>query len=313
MAAFEKATAVERPDGTSGAAGETLPVWKSDDGGRTWQRLSAVPAPADLSDDRRYARYTSNWTNPFLYTLPERVGRLAAGTLLLASVVSGEDEWYREQKLADPDRVPDNDGDRKDVAIALFRSTDDGASWHFVNMIATGGWQGGSAGAPGRFSEANRGQQQDPLWEPHLMVYDHRLVAYYSDENDYTGVDRRTGVPTLARDNDTGPDAGTQVLVHRTWDGTSPRWSRTVIDVPGTRHVFKDGEYLGGGRPGMPTVSPTTDGRWLMTFEYWGGGTNVRYRAGRDPLRFRAAKARAVASPMPEPAPVTRATWPSKS
>ena len=251
--------------------------------------------------------------DPFLYTLPERVGRLAAGTLLPASVVSGEDEWYREQKLADPDRVPDNDGDRKDVAIALFRSTDDGASWHFVNMIATGGWQGGSAGAPGRFSEANRGQQQDPLWEPHLMVYDHRLVAYYSDENDYTGVDRRTGVPTLARDNDTGPDAGTQVLVHRTWDGTSPRWSRTVIDVPGTRHVFKDGEYLGGGRPGMPAVSPTTDGRWLMTFEYWGGGTNVRYRVGRDPLRFRAAKARAVASPMPEPAPVTRATWPSKS
>jgi hypothetical protein len=79
------------------------------------------------------------------------------------------------------------------------------------------------------------------------------------------------------------------VLVHRTWDGTSPRWSRTVIDVPGTRHVFKDGEYLGGGRPGMPTVSPTNDGRWLMTFEYWGGGTNVRYRVGRDPLRFRAS------------------------
>ena len=45
-----------------------------------------------------------------------------------------------------------------------------------------------------------------------------------------------------------------------------------MIDVPGTRHVFKDGEYLGGGRPGMPTVSPTTDGKWLMTFEYWGGG-----------------------------------------
>ena len=104
------------------------------------------------------------------------------------------------------------------------------------------------------------------------MVYQGKLVAYYSDENDYTGFDRRTGVPTLARDNDTGPDAGTQVLVHRTWDGTGPRWSRTVIDVPGTRHVFKDGEYLGGGRPGMPTVSPTTDGKWLMTFEYWGGG-----------------------------------------
>ena len=113
MAAFEKATAVERPDGTSGAAGETLPVFKSDDSGRTWQRLSAVPAPADLSHGRRYARYTSNWTNPFLYTLPERVGDLAA----------------------------------------LFKSSEDGATWHFVNIDRGGrlaGRQRGRARAASR-------------------------------------------------------------------------------------------------------------------------------------------------------------------
>ncbi|WP_211267399.1 hypothetical protein, partial [Nonomuraea candida] len=31
---------------------------------------------------------------------------------------------------------------------------------------------------------------------------------------------------------------------------------------------------------------PTTDGRWMMTYEYFGGGDNVRYKISTNPLAF---------------------------
>ncbi|MFI5894004.1 RICIN domain-containing protein [Actinoplanes sp. NPDC051513] len=267
VASFEKATVVPA---SGGAVGETLPVYASDDDGTTWQALSEIKAPAYLSADPKYAKYTSNWTNPYLYALPQRVGNLAAGTLLLASVVSGEDYYYLERKAADPTWTPTNDGDRKDVAIALYASTDRGSNWTIRNIITTGGWQGGGAGAPGQnVAAANTYRQIDPVWEPYLMVYQGRIVAYYSDENEYS-------------DNGTAVDPDFQFLAHRTWDGTSANWSDPVIDVTGTGTGT-----IGGGRPGMTNVVPTTDGKWIITYEYWGGGDNVRYKISADPLAFR--------------------------
>ncbi|MEU5764816.1 RICIN domain-containing protein [Streptomyces asoensis] len=285
VASFEKSTVVP----ASGSAdGQTLPVYKSDDRGTSWQPLSEVAAPAYLSDDPRYAKYTSNWTNPYLYVLPERVGDLGKGTLLLAAVVSGDDHYYKEHKAADPAWTPDNDGDRKDLAIALYSSGDEGRTWKVVNIIATGGWQGGSAGAVGRnVAAANTGRQVDPLWEPYLMVHRNKLVAYYSDENDYTGFDPVTGVPALDPANDTAPDSHGQILVHRTWNGKSRNWSAPVVDVAGSEQDMGGGKKeIGGGRPGMTNVVPTTDGRWMLTFEYWGGGADTRYVLADDPLRF---------------------------
>ena len=50
----------------------------------------------------------------------------------------------------------------------------------------------------------------------------------------------------------------------------------------------------------MTTIVPTTDGKWLLTYEYWGGGTNVRYRIADDPLKFYApATPRSPACPCP--------------
>ncbi|WP_264936421.1 RICIN domain-containing protein [Streptomyces sp. A012304] len=270
--------------------GQTLPVYKSDDDGTTWQKLADVKPPAALSGDPQYAKYTSNWTNAYPYVLPQDVGDLKAGTLLLASIVSGDDSYYREQKAADPTWTPTGDGDRKDVALALYASTDDGTTWSFENIIAAGGWQGGSAGSIGRVSQANTAAQVDPIWEPHLLARGGKLIAYYSDENDYLGYDTSTGVPTPDPDNATAPDSGGQVLVHRTWDGGSTSWSRPVVDVPGLTVDRGNGKTeIGGGRPGMTTVAPTTDGKWIMTYEYWGGGTDVRYRIADDPLKFYAA------------------------
>jgi hypothetical protein len=36
----------------------------------------------------------------------------------------------------------------------------------------------------------------------------------------------------------------------------------------------------------MTNVVQTTDGKWLLTYEYWGGGANVRYLLADNPLDF---------------------------
>ncbi|WP_079174247.1 RICIN domain-containing protein [Streptomyces mirabilis] len=285
VASFEKSTVAAA---TGSADRQTLPVYKSDDHATTWQLLSEVKAPAYLSSDPQYAKYTSNWTNPYLYTLPQDVGNLKQGTLLLASVVSGDDQYYLEHKAADPNWTPSNDGDRGDLAIALYASTDEGVSWKVVNVVAAGGWQGGSAGAIGQnIAAANTHQQVDPVWEPYLMVYQGQLVCYYSDENDYTGFDATTGVPTLDPANTTATDSHGQILAHKTWDGRSARWSAPVVDIAGLTQSTGGGRTeIGGGRPGMANVVRTTDGKWLLTFEYWGGGANTRYVIADNPLQF---------------------------
>lgn len=284
VASFELATV----PASGSAVGETLPVYKSDDDGSSWQLLSQVKAPAYLSSDPRYVKYTSAWTNPYLYVLPQAVGRLRAGTLLMAAVVSGDDQYYLEHKAADPSWTPTNDGDRADMAIALYASTTQGASWSFLNIITAGGWQGGSAGAIGaNVSAANTYQQVDPVWEPYLIVYRGRLVAYYSDEDDLVGYNTATGAPTIDPANATATDSHGQVLAHRTWIGTSAPWSDAVVDVPGTTVSMGGGKTeIGGGRPGMANVVQTSDGEWMLTFEFWGGGDNVRYKIARDPLHF---------------------------
>lgn len=285
VAAFEKATVVPE---TGSADRETMPVYKSDDHGTSWQPLADVKAPAYLSKDPKYAKYKSNWASPFLYTLPQDVGKLKKGTLLLATIVTGDDHYYLENKAADPNWTPSNDGDRSDMALALYASTDEGESWKVLNVIATGGWQGGSAGAVGKnVAKANTYKQVDPLWEPYLMVHKGQLVCYYSDENDYLGYDPVTGVPKLDPDNDTARDSHGQILVHKTWNGRSAQWSEPVVDVAGLTQDMGGGKkQIGGGRPGMTTVVPTTDGKWLLPYEYWGGGTNTRYVIADDPLKF---------------------------
>jgi hypothetical protein len=279
VAAFEESTV----QASGSADGQTIPVYKSDDNGTTWQHLSDVKAPAYASSNSAYAGYVSNWTNPYLYVLPQSVGNLASGTLVMATVVSGDDYYYLDQKKTNPNYTPTHDGDRSNTAIALYASTDSGSTWNVVNIIATGSWSNG-ANYP---AAENTYHQNDPVWEPYLMVYDNQLVCYYSDENDYTGYDATTGAPTLDPNNATTPDADTQILAHRTWDGVSSSWSGPVVDVSGTTVTNSSGySEIGNGRPGMANVVQTSDGKWMMTYEYWGGGDNVRYKIASDPLHF---------------------------
>jgi len=213
--------------------GQTLPIFASDDSGTTWQRLGNLKAPAYLSSNQAYAPYTSAWTNPFLYVLPQAIGTMPAGTLLLSAVVSGND-------------TGDGQG-RKNVAIALYASSDQGVTWSVKSLIVTGG-----------------NSAQDPVWEPYLLVYNNQLVAYYSDEQESNFF---TGAATTSNE-------GGQILAHRTsTNGTS--WSASISDV---------GTNFYAGRPGMTTIVPTTDSKWLLTFEYWGGGANTRYKVCTTPV-----------------------------
>jgi hypothetical protein len=280
VAAFEESTVTS----SGSAKGQTIPIYKSDDGGTTWQYLTGVQAPAYASSNPAYSQYVSNWTNPYLYVPPQAVGNLASGTLLMASVVSGDDYYYLDQKASNPNYTPTHDGDRSNTAIALYASTDSGATWTFENIIATGGWSNGYSYP----ATEDTHHENDPVWEPYLMVYNNQLVAYYSDENDYTGYNTTTGAPTLDPNNSTTPDADTQILTHRTWNGlSSASWSSPVVDVSGTTITNSSGySEIGGGRPGMANVVQTSDGMWMMTFEYWGGGNNVRYKFSSNPLNF---------------------------
>lgn len=117
-----------------------FPIYESVDRGRTWSRVSEV-------------RDTVNgWGlrfQPFLYELPEDIGALTAGTVLLAG-----------------NSIP---ADFSRTKIDLYKSTDGLRTWTFVSSIATGG-------------RATIGA--DPVWEPFLMAAGKKLLCYYSDETD---------------------------------------------------------------------------------------------------------------------------------
>lgn len=256
--------------------GQSQWVYASDDNGETWRKISEVLPPSELTKgtgrEAEFARFTSNWTDPYLYVLPEDIGEVKAGTLLLATVVSGDDHYWREQKTLHGDEwFNPADGDREHMAIVLYASDDEGVTWRVLSLVDEGGWQGGSARAkPGevcsqRNIKENGYAQMDPIWEPYLMVHDHRLVCYFSDERD------------SAEDEAAGIERGGQILVHRT-STDCMAWDELVPDVGYTQAHW---------RPGMTNVVPTSDGRWFFTYEWIvEGGSEVRFKISDDPLDF---------------------------
>lgn len=269
VASFEKSTVVSA---TGSADGQTLPVYKSDDDGTSWQPLSEVKAPAYLSGDPRYAKYTSNWTNPYLYVLPEKVGDLAKGTLLLASVVSGDDYYYKEHKAADPAWTPNNDGDRKDLAIALYSSADEedlaGRQRHRHRRLA--GRQRGrgrSEHRRGQHRQAGRsplGAVPDGLQEQarRLLLRRERLHGLRSGHRCPDARPRQRHGHGLARSDPRAQDLERE---EQELERSRRRRRGSDQDMGGGK------KEIGGGRPGMTNVVRTADGRWLLTFEYWGG------------------------------------------
>jgi hypothetical protein len=250
-------------ESTGPVVGQDMPIYKSDDSGDTWQKLTDIGSPASQSSQAQYAGLTSNWTNPYFYVLPQALGPYPQGTVILATVASSGTS---------------TNNDRLFSAIVLWASTDSGVTWQLITKVAA---------SPTQYQGVQGDTVwQDPVWEPFLMMRNGRLVVFYSDERDALSAHPSTGVVRFDSADATSADSGGQILAHTTWDGVNA-WSAPVVDVAGLTETSNGKTRIGGGRPGMTNIVPTTDGKWLLTYEYWGGGDNVRFKIASDPLNFR--------------------------
>lgn len=131
--------------GITDPAGPVFPVWRSDDGGRTWREHARV---ADhLGRGNRY--------QPVVYELPGDVAHLHRGDLLLAG-----------------NAIP---ADGSTTTITLYSSTDGGASWTFESVVDSGG--------PALY-DGSRTSTTTSIWEPELLLVDGVLAVYFADERE---------------------------------------------------------------------------------------------------------------------------------
>lgn len=119
-----------------------FPIYESTNGGQSWREISRVTDQANGLG----LRY-----QPFLYVLPQALGGLPAGTVLLAG-----------------SSIPN---DLSSTQIDLYYSPDAGHTWHFLSHIAHGG-------------RAIPNNGETPVWEPFLLAYNNQLVCFYSDQRD---------------------------------------------------------------------------------------------------------------------------------
>jgi hypothetical protein len=117
-----------------------FPVYESVDNGVTWTQVGSV-------QDTQNGWGMLNC--PELFELPQAIGNMPAGTMIIAG-----------------NSVP---SDLSVTKMELYKSNDLGRTWTYVDTIATGGYHdmGG-----------------DPIWEPFFMVHNNKLIVYYSDERD---------------------------------------------------------------------------------------------------------------------------------
>lgn len=124
--------------------GPAFPIWRSDDGGRTWSKVGAV-TDTGLEVGNRY--------QPVLFELPRDFAGLAAGTLLLAG-----------------NAIP---SDFSATNIVIYSSVDGGRTWEFRSVV--------DAGGPAVY-DPSPDSTTTAVWEPFLDLIDDVLVCHYADE-----------------------------------------------------------------------------------------------------------------------------------
>jgi hypothetical protein len=126
---------------------QVYPIYVSNDNGATWSHLTDVVPGND------FASLTLT-SQPFLYEVPQAVGSLAAGTLLLAGNI-----------------MP---ADRSSTRLVIDQSTNQGASWSLRSTVDTGG--------PATYDPSPTSTTTS-VWEPSLNLDSSgNLVCYFSDE-----------------------------------------------------------------------------------------------------------------------------------
>lgn len=124
---------------------QVWPIYRSTDGGESWTHIADVKDTA-LSTNRK--------AQPMLYELPQAVGDMPAGTILLAGNL-----------------VPD---DQDESNLVIFKSNDLGATWQYVSKVDTGG--------PFVY-DRDPTSTTTTIWEPYLYMDDYgHLICAYSDE-----------------------------------------------------------------------------------------------------------------------------------
>ncbi|EHO49781.1 DUF5776 domain-containing protein [Lentilactobacillus kisonensis] len=130
------------------ANGQTpvFPIYESDDNGATWNWKSNVT-------ETKYQGW--GMANcPQLYELPQQVGDMPKGTILIAG-----------------DATPN---DLSNTELQMYTSTNVGSTWNYKSTIAVGG------------NNPTNEINDDPIWEPFFMVNNGKLICFYSDERDNT-------------------------------------------------------------------------------------------------------------------------------
>lgn len=126
---------------------QVYPIYRSTDGGTSWSLVANVVPSQDFPGE-------SLTSQPYLYEVPQQVGGLAAGTILLGGMI-----------------MP---ADRSSSRIVVYRSTDRGATWSLLSTIDTGG---------PAFYDPSPSSTTTTVWEPSFNLdASGNLVVYYSDE-----------------------------------------------------------------------------------------------------------------------------------
>ena len=127
----------------------TFLIFESLNNAKSWKKIS------EINDTHNFLANNKPWGNryqPFLYELPERIGKMPAGTIICAG-----------------NSIPI---DLSKTSIDLYFSKDHARSWQYLSTIAVGG-----------HADVNT-TSNGPVWEPFVSVIDHKLVCYFSDERD---------------------------------------------------------------------------------------------------------------------------------
>jgi hypothetical protein len=145
-------------DNVTGTEG-VFPIYRSTNNGTTWTFVTNVT-------DTHYGY--GNRQEPALYELPEQVGSLPAGTILLAGNVEPQNQ--------------------SSTNLVLYVSTDQGSTWSYQSTIDTGGPAVYCPyPVPATTSECPDGESS-AVWEPALTVDSSgNLVVFYSDEREKEG------------------------------------------------------------------------------------------------------------------------------